>query len=198
MEGLTPLQQRVTEFIQREFRRNGEAPSYREIARHIGRDVRSAYQHVEALERKGVLERRGGQIELLDDYRPPRGIPLVGRVAAGTPILAAENVEDHLDIERLLKGQATDDLFLLRVKGDSMTDAGIHDGDLVLVRSQPKVNNGEIAAVVIGEEATVKRVRFRGSRIVLEPANSKYKPTTLGPDDDVRIAGKVVMALRSF
>jgi repressor LexA len=198
VEGLTPLQQRVTEFIQREFRRNGEAPSYREIARHIGRDVRSAYQHVEALERKGVLERRGGQIELLGDYRPPRGIPLVGRVAAGTPILAAENVEDHLDIEKLLKGQATDDLFLLRVKGDSMTGAGIHDGDLVLVRSQPKVNNGEIAAVVIGEEATVKRVRFRGSRIVLEPANSKYKPTTLGPDDDVRIAGKVVMALRRF
>jgi repressor LexA len=198
MDGLTPRQQRVTKFIQREFRRNGEAPTYREIARHIGRDVRTAYQHVEALERKGILERRGGRIELLGDYRPPRGIPLVGHVAAGTPILATENVEDHLDIEKLLKGQATDDLFLLRVKGDSMIDAGINDGDLVLVRSQPKVNNGEIAAVIIGDEATVKYVRISDDEVILEPANSKYKPITLGPEDDVRIAGKVVMALRQF
>jgi repressor LexA len=196
MAGLTARQQRVAEFIQREYRHSGEAPSYREIARHIKRDVRAAYQHVEALERKGVLERRGGRIELLGDYRPPCGIPIVGHVAAGTPILAAENIEDHVDIERLLKGQATDDLFLLRVKGDSMTEAGIHDGDLVLVRSQPKVNDGEIAAVIIGEEATVKRVRFRGKSLGLEPANSRYKPMTLGPDDDVRIAGKVMMAIR--
>ena len=90
----------------------------------------------------------------------------------------------------------TDDLFLLRVKGDSMTGAGIHDGDLVLVRSQASVEDGEIAAVVIGEEATVKRVRLGRNRIRLEPANKRYSPVVLGPDDEVRIAGKVLMAIR--
>lgn len=196
MRGLTARQEAVVEFIQRRFRRHGRAPSYREIARHIGRDVRTAYQHVEALERKGVLERAGGSIELLDDYRPPKGIPVLGRIAAGTPILAAGNVEDHIDIERELRDEATDGLFLLRVHGDSMTGAGIHDGDLVLVRSQASVEDGEIAAVIIGEEATVKRVRFRRNRIRLEPANKRYSSVVLGPDDEVRIAGKVLMAIR--
>jgi repressor LexA len=203
MQGLTARQQEVAEFIQRRVRRKGQAPSYRDIARHIGRDVRAAYQHVEALERKGVLERVGGGIQLLGEYRPPRGLPVLGRIAAGTPILAAENIEEHIDIEREFRGEAgeaVEDLFLLRVKGDSMTGAGIHDGDLVLVRSQETVEDGEIAAVVIGEEATVKRVRLRRNRIRLEPANRKYKPITLGPDDmarnEVRIAGKVLMAIR--
>ena len=199
MTGLTPLQQKVARLIQRHFRRHGRAPTYREIARHIGRHVRAAYQHVLALERKGVLERMGGRIELLGDYRPPRGLPVVGRIAAGTPTLAAENIEEHIDIERELWGdrdEMMDDLFLLRVKGDSMTGAGIHDGDLVLVRSQETVEDGEIAAVVIGEEATVKRVRFRRNRIRLEPANRRYKPVTLGPGDEVRIAGLILMAIR--
>ncbi len=199
MQGLTPRQQRVLDFIQGHVRRNGRAPPYREIARHIGRDVRSAYQHVEALERKGVLERVGGRIELLGDHRPPRGVPVLGRIAAGTPILAAENFSEHIDIEMTLRGgrdEMPDDLFLLRVQGDSMTGAGIHDGDLVLVRSQPEVTDGEIAAVVIGEEATVKRVRFRRNRVCLEPANRKYRPQNYGPDDEVRIAGKVLMAIR--
>ncbi len=196
MQGLTPRQQRVLELIQGHVRRNGRAPPYREIARHIGRDVRSAYQHVEALERKGVLERVGGRIELLGDYRPPRGIPVLGRIAAGSPTLAIENIVSRVDLARAFRGTEADQLFLLQVKGDSMTGAGIHDGDLVLVRSQRTVEDGEIAAVVIGEEATVKRVRFRGGRIRLEPANRKYKPITVGPDDDVRIAGKVLMAIR--
>jgi repressor LexA len=89
-----------------------------------------------------------------------------------------------------------DELFLLEVRGESMTGAGIHDGDLVLVRSQRTVADGEIAAVVIGEEATVKRVRFRGGRLRLEPANPRHRPITVGPEDEVRIAGKVLMAVR--
>jgi repressor LexA len=196
MQGLTARQQEVIKFIQRHVRRHDRAPTYREIARHIGRDVRAAYQHVQALERKGVLERSGGRIELLGDYRPPEGIPVLGRIAAGAPILAAENVEEHVDIAHELGSESDDDLFLLRVRGDSMTDAGIHDGDLVLVRSQAEVRDGEIAAVVIGEEATVKRVRFQRNGILLEPANRRYEPITLGPDDEVRIAGKVLMAIR--
>lgn len=196
MRELTSRQEQAVGFIQRYFRRHGRTPSYREIAANLGVDVKSANQHVQALERKGVLERTGGRIELLGDYRPRKGVPVLGRIAAGAPILAIENVEEYVDIERELWGDDTDDLFLLRVQGDSMTDAGIHDGDLVLVRRQETVEDGEIAAVVIGEEATVKRVRFRRNRLRLEPANREHKPITVGPDDDVRIAGKVLMAIR--
>ena len=213
MHELTRRQEAVVAFIQKHVRRRGRAPSYRRIARHIGRDVRAAYQHVQALERKGVLERRGGEIRLLGDYDPPRGIPVLGRVAAGAPILAAENIEDHLDLARELglaggetaellddlgprRGPQLADLFLLRVRGDSMTGAGIRDNDLVLVRSQPQVRDGEIAAVVIGEEATVKRVRLGRNGIRLEPANRRYKAMTFGPGDEVRIAGKVLWAVR--
>jgi repressor LexA len=161
---------------------------------------------VAALERKGVLERSRGRIELLGEYRPERGIPILGRVAAGSPILAVENVEEHVDLAREFgcgagggagTGAGDDDLFLLRVRGDSMTGAGIHDGDLVLVRSQPAVEDGEIAAVVIGEEATVKRVRLGRGGLRLEPANPRYAPATVDPEDEVRIAGKVLMAVRT-
>jgi repressor LexA len=128
-------------------------------------------------------------------------VPLVGRVAAGTPILAEENIEEHVDLARefgLAGGKLgdPDDLFMLRVRGDSMTGAGILDGDLVLVRRQPTVNDGEIAAVIVGDEATVKRVRFREEGIVLEPANPRYRAMMLGEEDEVRVAGKVMMALR--
>jgi repressor LexA len=207
MRGLTARQETVVAFIQRHVRRHGKAPTYREIARHIGRDVRAAYQHVQALERKGVLERRDHGIRLLGDYDPPRGIPVLGRVAAGAPILAVENIEEHVelfdDIERELQGGGggpgeTGDLFMLRVRGDSMIDAGISDGDLVLVRAQREDSDGEIAAVVIGEEATVKRVRLGPNSLRLEPANESYRPIIVGPEDDVRIAGKVIMSIRRF
>jgi repressor LexA len=207
----TEKQRRVLEIIQRSVRRTGEAPTYRGIARALGVDVRAAYQHVTALERKGFLERTGrgkrggrGGIRLAPEHAPPVGVPLVGRVAAGTPVLAEENIEGHVDLARELglgprAGgglEDIDDLFLLRVRGDSMTGAGIHDGDLVLVRRRPTVNDGDVAAVVIGEEATVKRVRFVRGGVRLEPANPRHRPTTFGPGDEVRIAGKVLMALR--
>ena len=194
MPDLTDLQQRVLTFIQRSVRHGGKAPSYRQIAVHLGVDVRSAFQHVQALERKGILERSGGHIALLGDHRPPEGIPVLGRVAAGAPILAVENVEGHLDLGRRLQDE---NLFLLKVKGDSMVDAGINDGDLVLTRRQDSVESGEIAVVVIGEEATVKRVRPVNGGLRLEPANPKYEPFTV-KGDEVRIAGRVLMAVRVF
>jgi repressor LexA len=195
MPELTPLQGRVLLFIQQCLRNSGSAPSFRRIAAHLRVDVRSAYQHVQALERKGCLERAAGRIELLGEHRPPRGLPILGRVAAGAPMLAAQNVEGHLDLAGKLKGEG---LFLLRVKGDSMTGAGIQDGDLVLAREQPSVADGEIAVVLIGEEATVKRVRLEKNAIRLEPANRKYQPRRYGKSEDVRIAGKVLMALREL
>lgn len=209
MRDLTDKQRRVLEIIRRAVRRRGSAPTYREIARALGVDVRAAYQHVIALERKGVLERTGrgkrGGIRLAPEHQPPIGVPVVGRVAAGTPILAEENIEEHIDLEREfgLGPRAgggglddADDLFLLRVRGDSMTGAGILDGDLVLVRRQPTVQSGEIAAVVIGDEATVKRVRFIPGGVRLEPENPSYQPMEFGAGDDVRVAGKVLMSLR--
>ncbi len=207
MRDLTDKQRRVLEIIRRAVRRRGSAPTYREIATALGVDVRAAYQHVIALERKGVLERTGskgskGGIRLAPEHAPPIGVPVVGRVAAGSPILAEENIEEHIDLEREfgLGRHAgigdSDDLFMLRVRGDSMIDAGILDGDLVLVRRQPTVNNGEIAAIIIGDEATVKRVRFREDGLVLEPANPSYSAMEFGPGDEVRVAGRVLMSLR--
>ena len=193
MKELTKKQERVLAFLQRRVRKTGKAPTYREIAAELRIDVRSAYQHVEALERKGFVERTGRRIELLGDHRPERGIPVVGRVAAGSPILAIENVEEHVDLAREFDD---DDAFFLRVRGDSMTGAGINDGDLVLVRPQPRVENGRIAAVIVGEEATVKRVFLRKNRIELRPENPAHRTMVYGPDDDVRIAGKVVMTMR--
>ena len=195
MPELTSLQGRVLLFIQQCLRGTGGAPSFRRIAAHLDVDVRSAYQHVQALERKGCLERSRGRIDLVGEHRPPRGLPILGRVAAGAPILAAQNIEGHLDLAGKLKGEG---LFLLRVKGDSMTGAGIQDGDLVLAREQPSVADGEIAVVVIGEEATIKRVRLEKNAIRLEPANGKYKARRYGQSEDVKIAGKVLMALREL
>lgn len=195
MAGLTERQAKVLGFIQKRWRRTGRAPSYREIAGHLGVDVRSAFQHVVALERKGVLERAGGRVELVGDHRPPEGLPILGRVAAGTPTLAVENCEGHLDLAGMLDD---DGLFVLRVRGDSMKDAGILDGDLVLAREQSAVENGEIAVVLIDEEATVKRVRLGGGRIRLEPANRRCKTIEIEDPSTVRIAGRVLMAVRSF
>jgi repressor LexA len=192
---LTFLQQRVLAFIQKCVRREGKAPSYRAIARELGVDVRSAFQHVQALERKGILERVSGAIELADDYRPPQGIPILGRVAAGTPVLAVENLEDHVDFAAQLRDE---NVFMLRVKGESMKDVGIRDGDMVLARKQERVDSGEIAVVLIGEEATVKTVRFHRGGMRLEPANRRFKPIEVGRREDVRIAGKVLMAVRIF
>jgi repressor LexA len=192
VKDLTKKQERVLAFLQRRVRKTGKTPTYREIAAELRVDVRSAYQHVEALERKGFVERAGRHIELADDHRPERGIPVVGRVAAGAPILAIENVEEHVDFER----EFDDDAFFLRVRGDSMTGAGINDGDLVLVHPQPRVDNGQIAAVIVGEEATVKRVFLRKGRVELHPENPAHRTMVYGPEDDVRIAGKVVMTMR--
>jgi len=195
MRQFTERQKRVVLFIQERWRREGRAPSYRQIAAHLGVDVRSAFQHVTALERKGVLERLDGQIELSDDYRPEIGLPVLGRVAAGMPTLAVENVDQYVNLAGMLDN---DGLFVLRVKGDSMQDAGILDGDLVLAREQSRVEDGEIAVVLLGEEATVKRVRLGGSRIRLEPANRHYKPIVVDDPSELRVAGKVLMAVRTF
>ncbi len=198
MQGLTSKQTQVLACIQRWVQRTGQAPSYREIAAQLGVTVRAAYQHVQALERKGVLarNRRHRGVRLTPEHVPPTGLPIIGRVAAGTPILATENIEGYLAIDRLLGDRST--LFALQVKGDSMVDRQIHEGDYVIVRTQPWVEHGAIGVVAIEEEITVKTVLHRRTELWLKPENQQrgYPSIRLRPEQRVRIVGKVIAVFR--
>ncbi|MEU4620403.1 transcriptional repressor LexA [Actinoplanes sp. NPDC023801] len=181
----------------------GYAPSTREIADALGMSSSSVSRHLRTLEEHGFL-RRGRTMARPVDIRmflePPGpagrpgdtvGVPLVGTIAAGTPILADEHAEELLNLPRDLVGRGT--LFSLRVQGDSMIDAAICDGDIVVVRQQSEAWNGDIVAAMIDEEATVKVFRRRGGHVFLEPRNPAYEPI---PGDDAVILGKVVSVLR--
>jgi repressor LexA len=198
MSGLSDKQAQVLALIQAWMQRTGQAPSYREIAARLGVTVRAAYQRVLALERKGVLTRtrRHRGLRLRPEHAPPAGLPIVGRVAAGTPILAVENLEGYLEIDRML-GDRTQ-LFALRVKGDSMVDRQIYEGDYVIVRAQPWVDHGAIGVVMIDEEVTVKTVLPRRQGLWLKPENQGQGYPLIHPRSDqrVRIVGKVIAVFR--
>jgi len=198
MEGLTDRQARVLACIQRGVQRTGQAPSYREIAAQLGVTVRAAYQHVQALEHKGLLARtrRHHGLRLAPEHLPPAGLPIIGRVAAGTPILATDNIEGYLEIDRLLGDRST--LFALQVKGDSMVDRQIYEGDYVIVRAQPWVEHGDIGVVAIDEEITVKTVLHRHTGLWLKPENRQrgYPVIRPRPAQRVRLVGKVLAVFR--
>ena len=198
MRGLTAKQAQVLAFLQARIQRTEQVPSYREIAAHLGVTVRAAYQHVQALARKGVLStaHRHRGIRLSPEHVPPVGLPIVGRVAAGTPILAVDNLEGYLEIDRLLGDRSN--LFVLRVTGDSMVDRQIYEGDYVIVRAQPWVEHGQVGVVVIEEEVTVKTILHRRTSLWLKPENRQqgYPPIRLRPQQRVRIAGKVIAVFR--
>jgi repressor LexA len=198
MQGLTGKQGQVLACIQRLVQRTGRAPSYREIAAQLGVTVRAAYQHVQALERKGVLARtrRHHGLRLAPEHTPPAGLPIIGRVAAGTPILATENIEGYLEIDRVLGDRST--LFALRVKGDSMVDRQIYEGDYVIVRTQPWVEHGDVGVIAIDEEITVKTVLRRRGGLWLKPENRQqgYPLIRLQPEQRIRMVGKVIAVFR--
>ncbi len=206
---LTQKQQAILDFIRAERARRGFPPTLREIGEHFGlRSTGSVRDHLRALERKGYIVRRpylSRGIVLRADLRdarprrsrtrPPRAIPLLGEVAAGAPTLAVENYDETLPIDPALFGGG--ELFALRVTGDSMIDAGILDGDYALVHRQATVENGEIVAVLLDDEATVKRLFHERRRVRLQPENEAMDPITLTPRDArLRILGKVVGILR--
>jgi repressor LexA len=203
---LTDRQRQVLEVIEAHLVERGYPPSVREIGEAVGLTSPSTvHSHLATLQRLGFLRRdptkpraievrwdgaSGGNIE----RRPVRHVPLVGDVAAGTDVLAQENVEEVLPVPADLTGDG--DLFMLRVRGDSMIEAGILDGDLVVARAQPTARPGEIVVAGIpGEEATVKTYGRRDGRIVLEPANARLAPMEFDPDD-VAIFGRVVTVMR--
>lgn len=203
--GLTPRQRRVLEVIRDAVSQRGYPPSVREIGEAVGLTSSSsvAYQ-LKTLQAKGYLRRdpnRPRAVEVLPPSdgeheapaaRPaPAYVPVVGRIAAGAPVLAEEAVEDVFPLPRELVGTGT--LFLLKVVGDSMVEAGIVDGDWVVVRQQPSAENGEIVAAMLDGEATVKTFKRKGSHVWLLPHNAAYAPI---PGDDALILGRVVSVLR--
>lgn len=203
MEPLTEKQRQVLEFIKDRLSENNP-PSQREIARHFGLAQNAVYQLVGYLKTKGYLVDSGGHRglrlsgEYLDETRQTDGIPIVGRVAAGEPILAEENIEGYVNIERLFN--KSEGIFLLRVSGDSMIDEGIMDGDYVAVEPTSEIESGQLGVVLLDDEATVKRVHIQKNRIALKPANKRagYRTRYVKHfDKDIRIIGKVIGCIRT-
>lgn len=204
---LTARQRQVLDYIREMVAARGYPPSVREIGEAVGLSSPSTvHSHLNSLVDGGFIKRDPSKpraIMVVDtpnattrpDDRRTRDIPVLGRIAAGTPILAAEHVEEVLTLPVDLVGEGP--VFLLEVKGDSMINAGIHEGDLVAVNKQPEARDGEIvAALVDGEEATVKRLRRQDGKVVLESENPAYPPMVF--TDGVELIGKVVSVLRRY
>jgi repressor LexA len=208
--GLTPRQHKVLEVIRDAVDRRGYPPSMREIGEAVGLTSPSSVAHqLATLERKGFIRRDPNRPRAIEvrapevvepavdptgegDARPtPSYVPVVGRIAAGAPVLAEEAVEEVFPLPRQLVGDGA--LFLLKVTGDSMVDAAICDGDWVVVRQQPVADSGEIVAAMIDGEATVKTYKRRDGHVWLMPHNPAYEPI---PGDEATILGRVTAVLR--
>ena len=192
-------QQKILDFIRSEIETKGYPPSVREICAAVGlRSTSSVHMHLTQLEKQGVIRRDATKpraLELLDSpLSRGRSVPLVGKVTAGQPILAIENIEDYLIIPNDLAAQE-EDLFALRVQGESMIEAGILDGDIVIVHSQERAENGDIVVALIGDEATLKRIYYENGHVRLQPENHTMAPIII-PRAEVR--GKVVALVRRF
>ncbi|MCX6375426.1 MAG: transcriptional repressor LexA [Armatimonadetes bacterium] len=207
MKGLTKRQREVYDFILSYIENTQRPPTIREIGEHFGmKSTGTVRDNVLALEKKGYIRQRprsarGIELVQREDSRVASGarrIPIVGSIAAGQPLLAVENIEDQIDVDARFFGES-DTVFALRVKGDSMRDAGIYDGDYVFVRRQETAENGDIVAAVIGDEATVKRYFHEGNRIRLQPANESMAPIYVDANQaQVILAGKVIGVLREL
>lgn len=206
---LTERQRTILEMIHAHVDEHGYPPSVREIGDAVGlRSPSSVHGQLESLERKGYLRRDPTKPRALELGRDPvtaldlprspaRHVPLVGDIAAGGPILAEEHVDAVYPLPKELVGDGQ--LFMLRVRGESMLEAGVFDGDLVVVREQPTVEQGEMCAALIEGEATVKFFRrTRAGEVFLDPANEAYDPIPVTAADEARVMGKVVTVLRQL
>lgn len=210
-EDLTPRQHEIMEFITAETQLKGYPPSVREIGAAVGlRSSSTVHGHLTRLERKGYLRRDPARPRALEILRPvpPGGlqktvasgdsrdrqmtqVPIIGQVTAGTPILAVENYEDSFPLPYDLVRD--EPVYMLRVRGDSMVDAGIHDGDKVVVRQQDHAQNGDIVVVMLEDEATVKRFFHEGTHVRLQPENPRLAPIIT---QEAQILGKVIGLFR--
>lgn len=191
-------QQKILDFIKKEIEQKGYPPSVREICVGVGlKSTSTVHAHLNHLEQQGLIRRDSTKpraLEVIDGTQARgRNVPLVGRVTAGLPILAIENIEEYLTLPQGMLGQ--DDLFCLRVQGESMIEAGILDGDIIVVREQNNAENGEIVVAMIEDEATVKRIYYEKNRVRLQPENRFMDPIYA---DSVQVIGKVTALFRQF
>ncbi|MBA7567526.1 LexA repressor [subsurface metagenome] len=195
---LTERQNAILSFIKDFAEERGYPPTIPEIQEEFGiKSPNGVSNHLKALIKKGYLKRDSSRARALEFCGKKSGIPLVGNIAAGSPILAEENLEGYFTMKDLHR--ASDDVFMLRVQGESMINAGIFDGDYVMVRMQQNVEQGEIGVAIIGDEATVKRIYSDGNRIRLAPENDKMKPFDINQTDpNFRIGGKVIGVIRKM
>jgi repressor LexA len=201
---LTKRQQEIFDFIKRYSARHGYPPTVRDIGQAVGLASSSTvHQHLANLEKIGLLRRDPSKpraIELLDravqevrNIVRPDGLPLVGAVAAGQPVLAEEKIEEYVPVPPAAGGDAGS--YLLRVRGDSMVNAGILEDDLVVVSPQDTARNGEIVVALVGEDATVKRFYLEADHVRLQPENDAYEPIR---SREVQVLGRVVGLMRSM
>ena len=204
-KGLTPTQEKVLNFLKDFLREKGFPPTLREIASHFGlRGPRGPQKTLTLLEKKGFIRKVPGGSRTIEILSYPQfslthilPVPIVGKVRAGEPILAIENIEGYINLDRTLASSG--DVFLLRVQGDSMIDAHIQDGDFALVKPQPNAENGEIVVALIEDEATIKRIFKKRDLIRLEPANPKMEPIVVKKGEKkITIVGKVVGIFRKL
>ena len=220
-EELTDRQQRVFVFIEAQIKKNGYPPTIREIGKHLGiKSTNGVNDHLNALERKGYVKRQDHKSRTLAIMKPAAEsskklhllpdiheldddiieVPLLGKIAAGAPLLAKENLEDTVKISSFFlgRGQRPEKVFALRVVGESMIDDGIFDGDFLFVKKQPTARAGEIVVAMIEGEATVKRFFPEGDRIRFQPANARMEPIFVNKSDfrQTDILGVVVGVYR--
>lgn len=204
MKRLTERQKQVLVFIQEYILSNKYPPTIRDISEHFSISVRGAYDHLKALKKKGVIttdSNRSRSIEIVSEAAPEelknrklRQIPVLGTVAAGVPILSQENFEGSIGLPAtLLKGPS--EYFALRVRGDSMIDAGIVDGDLAVIRHQPNAESGDIVVAMVDEAVTLKRFFKERQRVKLQAENQNYPPIFTR---DVKILGRLAHIIRNY
>jgi repressor LexA len=205
IRGLTPTQEKILSFLKGYVEKEGFPPTLREIASHFGlKGPRGPQKTLQLLEKKGYLRRVPGNsraIEIVGRLSFSKGrvlaVPIAGTVRAGEPILAIENIEGHIHLDRSLV--SSEDVFLLRVQGDSMIEAHIQDGDFALVKPQANAENGEIVVALVEDEATIKRIFKKRDLIRLEPANPRMEPIVVKKGEKlVSIVGKVVGIFRKL
>lgn len=201
MKPLTKRQQQIYDLIKEQISSTGIPPTRAEIAKQFGfRSANAAEEHLKALARKGAIEMIAGSSRgirlLLEEPNLNEGLPLIGRVAAGSPILAQEHVEGHYQIDPFLFKPTAD--FLLRVNGMSMKDVGILDGDLLAVHKTKEARNGQVVVARIGDEVTVKRLQRKGSKVRLLAENPDFSPIDVDlKNQDFEIEGLAVGVIRN-
>lgn len=201
-QDLTLSQRKVLETIKKHIEKKGFPPTSREIGKELGITATSVFEQLERLEKKGFIKRQkkaarsieiienGNRADITKEKVRLIKIPVLGTIAAGQPILAVENCESEIFVDESSIGKGK--FFALKVKGDSMINAGINQGDLVIIRRQPVAENGEIVAALIDDEATIKRLKMDDGRVFLLPENEKYSPIEVTYSEDFRILGKLI------